>query len=99
MSEISQNDNNVSLKRFYINLWINFWLNFWLINKLCIDLKAAFDCDVVNKLTKEVVETIIGANTYQHSKVNFWSNNIVDQVLQQLIKINKSYKYIGYNWF
>ncbi len=63
-----------------------------------IDLKAAFDCDVVNKLTKEVVETIIGANTYQHSKVNNWSNNIVEQVLQQLIKINKSFKYIGFDF-
>jgi len=53
-----------------------------------------FDSDVVNKVAKEVVETVIGSQAYQHSKVNNWSNAIVEQVLQQLIKSNKSFKYI-----
>ncbi|CAG2181186.1 unnamed protein product [Oppiella nova] len=55
-----------------------------------------FDSDVVNKVAKEVVETVIGSQAYQHSKVNNWSNAIVEQVLQQLIKSNKSFKYIGW---
>ncbi|XP_054164038.1 dynein light chain Tctex-type 1-like [Oppia nitens] len=53
-----------------------------------------FDSDVVNKTTKEVVETIIGSNTYQHSEVTNWSNTIVEQVMQQLVKNNNKFKYI-----
>ena len=46
-------------------------------------------------MTKEVVETIIGSNTYQHSEVTNWSNAVVEQVLQKLVKIDNKYKYVG----
>uniref|UniRef100_A0A8C4RDT5 Dynein light chain Tctex-type 1 n=1 Tax=Eptatretus burgeri TaxID=7764 RepID=A0A8C4RDT5_EPTBU len=40
------------------------------------------------------VEAAIGGMSYQHSKVNQWSSNIVDQCLNHLAKLNKPFKYI-----
>uniref|UniRef100_A0A8C4R6W4 Dynein light chain Tctex-type 1 n=1 Tax=Eptatretus burgeri TaxID=7764 RepID=A0A8C4R6W4_EPTBU len=45
-------------------------------------------CDV------QCVEAAIGGMSYQHSKVNQWSSNIVDQCLNHLAKLNKPFKYI-----
>lgn len=49
----------------------------------------------MNRVAKEVVENVIGGNTYLHSKVNNWSNTIVEHVLSQLVKQSKNFKFIG----
>uniref|UniRef100_G3W1Z8 Dynein light chain Tctex-type 1 n=1 Tax=Sarcophilus harrisii TaxID=9305 RepID=G3W1Z8_SARHA len=40
------------------------------------------------------IESAIGGNAYQHSKVNQWTTNVVEQTLSQLTKLGKPFKYI-----
>lgn len=46
-------------------------------------------------LSLQSVEAAIGGNTYQHSRVNQWTTNVVEQCLSQLSKLGKPFKYIG----
>ncbi|XP_058286088.1 dynein light chain Tctex-type 1-like [Hylobates moloch] len=54
--------------------------------------ETAFIVEVSNTV-KEVIESAIGGNAYQHSKVNQWTTN-VEQTLSQLPKLGKPFKYI-----
>ncbi|XP_063078789.1 dynein light chain Tctex-type 1 [Engraulis encrasicolus] len=56
--------------------------------------ETAFVVDDVSTIIKESVETAIGGNTYQHSRVNQWTTNVVEQCLSQLSKLGKPFKYI-----
>lgn len=56
--------------------------------------ETQFIVDEVSTIIKESIETIIGGNTYQHQKVNQWTNSVVEQCLSQLTKLNKPFKYI-----
>nr|ALX72360.1 cell protein CPr5 [Odontobuthus doriae] len=56
--------------------------------------ETTFVIDDVSTIIKEAVEGIIAGNAYQHSKVNQWTNSIVEQILGQLTKLNKPFKYI-----
>ncbi|KAL2082709.1 hypothetical protein ACEWY4_022527 [Coilia grayii] len=56
--------------------------------------ETAFVVDEVSTIIKESVETAIGGNTYQHSRVNQWTTNVVEQCLSQLSKLGKPFKYI-----
>uniref|UniRef100_UPI00358F647B dynein light chain Tctex-type 1 n=1 Tax=Myxine glutinosa TaxID=7769 RepID=UPI00358F647B len=56
--------------------------------------ETVFVTEEVSNIIKECVEVAIGGMSYQHSKVNQWSSNIVDQCLNQLAKQNKPFKYI-----
>uniref|UniRef100_A0A8D0UZT2 Dynein light chain Tctex-type 1 n=3 Tax=Laurasiatheria TaxID=314145 RepID=A0A8D0UZT2_PIG len=42
----------------------------------------------------QAIESAIGGNAYQHSKVNQWTTNVVEQTLSQLTKLGKPFKYI-----
>lgn len=53
-----------------------------------------FVVDEVSAAIKEAIESVIGGNTYQHNKVNQWSSSIMDNCLQQLVKLQKPFKYI-----
>lgn len=55
---------------------------------------TSFVIDEVSNIIKETIERIIGGNTYQHNKVNRWTADIVDQVLTDLTKLGKPFKYI-----
>ncbi|CAG5927995.1 unnamed protein product [Menidia menidia] len=57
--------------------------------------ETTFVVDEVSKIIKESVEVTIGANAYQHSRVNQWSTGVVEQCLSQLSKLGKPFKYIG----
>jgi dynein light chain Tctex-type 1 len=46
-------------------------------------------------LSFQSVEGAIGGNAYQHSRVNQWTTNVVEQSLSQLSKLGKPFKYIG----
>nr|XP_055240189.1 dynein light chain Tctex-type 1-like [Gorilla gorilla gorilla] len=54
--------------------------------------ETAFIVEVSNAV-KEAIESAIGGNAYQHSKVNQWTTN-VEQTLSQLSKLGKPFKYI-----
>ncbi|KAM9703604.1 dynein light chain Tctex-type 1 [Menidia menidia] len=56
--------------------------------------ETTFVVDEVSKIIKESVEVTIGANAYQHSRVNQWSTGVVEQCLSQLSKLGKPFKYI-----
>jgi len=43
----------------------------------------------------QAIESAIGGNAYQHSKVNQWTTSVVEQSLSQLTKLGKPFKYIG----
>ncbi|XP_040524924.1 dynein light chain Tctex-type 1 isoform X3 [Gallus gallus] len=59
-------------------------------------LKAtSFVVDEVSNIIKEAIESAIGGNAYQHSKVNQWTTSVVEQSLSQLTKLGKPFKYIG----
>uniref|UniRef100_A0A2K6QCX5 Dynein light chain Tctex-type 1 n=1 Tax=Rhinopithecus roxellana TaxID=61622 RepID=A0A2K6QCX5_RHIRO len=57
--------------------------------------ETAFVVDEVSNIVKEAIESAIGGNAYQHSKVNQWTTNVVEQTLSQLTKLGKPFKYIG----
>ncbi|XP_023662785.1 dynein light chain Tctex-type 1 isoform X1 [Paramormyrops kingsleyae] len=56
--------------------------------------ETAFVVDEVSAIIKESVEGAIGGNAYQHSRVNQWTTNVVEQCLSQLTKLGKPFKYI-----
>ncbi|XP_071372903.1 dynein light chain Tctex-type 1 isoform X3 [Centroberyx affinis] len=56
--------------------------------------ETAFVVEDVSTIIKESVEGAIGGNAYQHSRVNQWTTNVVEQCLSQLSKLGKPFKYI-----
>ena len=56
--------------------------------------ETAFVIDEVSNIIKETIERVIGGNSYQHNKVNRWTADIVDQVLTELTRLGKPFKYI-----
>lgn len=54
----------------------------------------SFDIEKVSQTIKDIVERNIGVNSYQHNKVNRWTADIVDQILNDLTKSDKPFKYI-----
>ncbi|POI20875.1 hypothetical protein CIB84_015378 [Bambusicola thoracicus] len=57
--------------------------------------ETSFVVDEVSNIIKEAIESAIGGNAYQHSKVNQWTTSVVEQSLSQLTKLGKPFKYIG----
>ena len=55
---------------------------------------TAFVIDEVSTIIKKTIEHVVGGNTYQHNKVNRWTADIVDQVLNELTGLGKPFKYI-----
>ncbi|XP_075871394.1 peroxisomal biogenesis factor 7 isoform X12 [Nelusetta ayraudi] len=58
------------------------------------DDETAFIIEEVTKIIKKCVEGTIGGTEYQHSRVNQWSNKVIEQVLNQLARLGKPFKYI-----
>ncbi|KAM7074839.1 dynein light chain Tctex-type 1-like [Molossus nigricans] len=57
--------------------------------------ETTFVVHEVSNIVKEAIEkSAIGGNAYQHSKVNQWTTNVVEQTLSQLTKLGKPFKYI-----
>uniref|UniRef100_G1NJP7 Dynein light chain Tctex-type 1 n=2 Tax=Galliformes TaxID=8976 RepID=G1NJP7_MELGA len=56
--------------------------------------RTSFVVDEVSNIIKEAIESAIGGNAYQHSKVNQWTTSVVEQSLSQLTKLGKPFKYI-----
>lgn len=56
--------------------------------------QTSFVVDEVSNIIKEAIESAIGGNAYQHSKVNQWTTSVVEQSLSQLTKLGKPFKYI-----
>ncbi len=78
------------------HLWFSgflFYVNFRLIAVMSGE-DTSFVIDEVSNIIKETIERIIGGNSYQHNKVNRWTADIVDNVLTELTKLGKPFKYI-----
>ena len=58
-------------------------------------LQSNFNVDDIQISTKSIVEKLLGGNTYQQSKINQWSNSIVEETIASLTKQKKPFKYIG----
>ncbi|KAK2878802.1 hypothetical protein Q8A67_019593 [Cirrhinus molitorella] len=56
--------------------------------------ETTFVVEEITTVIKETVESTIGNNSYQHSKINQWTSNIVELSLSQLTKLGKPFKYI-----
>ncbi|ELV12225.1 Dynein light chain Tctex-type 1 [Tupaia chinensis] len=56
--------------------------------------ETAFVVDEVSNIVKEGIERAIGGNAYQHSEVNQWTTNVVEQTLSQLTKLGKPFEYV-----
>ena len=49
--------------------------------------------EVIN-IVKDIIERLIGNNSYQHDRITRLTAEIVDQTLTELTKLQKSLKYI-----
>ncbi|XP_060536017.1 dynein light chain Tctex-type [Cylas formicarius] len=56
--------------------------------------ETQFVVDDISKIIKEAIETVIGGNSYQNSKVNNWTTAVVEACTSELTKLMKPYKYI-----
>uniref|UniRef100_A0A8C5LE00 Dynein light chain Tctex-type 1 n=1 Tax=Jaculus jaculus TaxID=51337 RepID=A0A8C5LE00_JACJA len=57
-------------------------------------LSGVFSAPDLLYLVSQAIESAIGGNAYQHSKVNQWTTNVIEQTLSQLTKLGKPFKYI-----
>jgi hypothetical protein len=48
------------------------------------------------KIDLQAIETILGNQSYTHNQVNQWTSQIVELCLEEMAKLNKPYKYIGW---
>lgn len=48
----------------------------------------------VDTMVREAVGTAIGDNQFLHSKIDAWSNNVVEGCLKRLAALGKPFKYI-----
>ncbi|EDQ92428.1 uncharacterized protein MONBRDRAFT_19126 [Monosiga brevicollis MX1] len=55
---------------------------------------TAFSVEDVSAIIKESIDQSIGQSSYQHSKVNQWTSNVVEQCLKRLTGLGKPFKYI-----
>ncbi|VDN06031.1 unnamed protein product [Thelazia callipaeda] len=51
----------------------------------------------VQTISKEALDNIIGNSPYQHVTTNHWSQQAVETITTNLVKLNKPYKFIGEN--
>jgi dynein light chain Tctex-type 1 len=59
-----------------------------------MEVDTTFRVDQVSDIIKETVDRIIGNNVYLDSRVNRWTADVVDQILTELMNLNKPFKYI-----
>ena len=59
-----------------------------------MEVDTTFRVDEVSDIIKETVDRVIGNNVYLDNKVNRWTADVVDQVLTELMTLNKPFKYI-----
>ncbi|CAF1436981.1 unnamed protein product [Rotaria sordida] len=55
--------------------------------------RGFLDYEVSNIIQDSIVGTLI-YQTYEKTKVNLWTSNIVETILNSLARLNKPYKYI-----
>ncbi|VDL14848.1 unnamed protein product [Hymenolepis diminuta] len=55
---------------------------------------VTFVVDEVTNIVKESIENNVGNSSYVHTKVPQWTSTIVEQILNQLTKLGKPFKYI-----
>ncbi|XP_015788970.1 dynein light chain Tctex-type 1 [Tetranychus urticae] len=59
------------------------------------DSSDLVDKDVINDVTKDIIEKIIGSNSYQHANVEQWTTSICSDVIANLVQRGWPYKFIA----
>ncbi|UJR38646.1 hypothetical protein I4U23_031312 [Adineta vaga] len=57
-------------------------------------LEEKYDDKQIKKIISEIIELTIGYQSYQATKMNQWTSNIVEMILDSIIQLNNKYKYI-----
>ena len=55
-----------------------------------------FNSEQVQKIAENALQAVIGSNnlTYNLEKVNQWTQQIIEQCIKELAKLNKQFKYM-----
>jgi dynein light chain Tctex-type 1 len=55
-----------------------------------------FNSEQVQKITENAVQAVIGGTqlVYQRDKVNQWTQQIIEQIIKELAKLCKNFKYV-----
>mmetsp|Transcript_101042 Transcript_101042/g.261674 ORF Transcript_101042/g.261674 Transcript_101042/m.261674 type:complete len:111 (-) Transcript_101042:34-366(-) len=53
-----------------------------------------FVSEQVNDIVKNAVTKTLGASPYNKERVNAWTNQIIDDTLKELTKLDKPFKYV-----
>ncbi len=55
-----------------------------------------FNSEQVQKIAENSLNAVIGSNnlTYNREKVNQWTQQIIEQCIKELAKLNKQFKYM-----
>ena len=55
-----------------------------------------FNSEQVQKIAENALQAVIGSNnlTYNREKVNQWTQQIIEQCIKELAKLNKQFKYM-----
>ncbi|KAA0194306.1 Flagellar outer arm dynein light chain [Fasciolopsis buskii] len=48
----------------------------------------------VEDIVHKAVEAVLGQNPYEHEKSHQWAKEIIETVLERLMKLSKPYKYV-----
>lgn len=56
--------------------------------------EGSFNSDEAEGIVKECIESVVGSDDYSQALVNKWTASIVERCLTQLVKQQKTYKYI-----
>lgn len=55
---------------------------------------TTFTRDEVAKICKDVLESVIGYNTYNYTQSAQWNQTAIERIIAELVKTNRPYKYI-----
>jgi dynein light chain Tctex-type 1 len=55
---------------------------------------ARYDDKAVKDIISGTIEATVGSQSYQQAKMNTWTSNIVEIILNSVLKLNKPFKYV-----
>ncbi|CAE7939154.1 Dlc90F, partial [Symbiodinium necroappetens] len=58
-----------------------------------------FVSEQVNEIVKNAITKTLGGSQYSKERVTSWTNQIIDECLKELAKLNKPFKYAACSHF
>jgi len=62
------------------------------------EVNDKFDQTYAESVAKEIIESTVGEEKYEHTKTVEWTNQMCEKILSKLLELQKPFKYIG-GWF